>query len=107
MILTKDFVVINYPKTGSTYLRACVKALYKEKTTINSIFNRHNVFEELMLPKIYGNVSKSYKDQHGVVRQIPEVYKSLPIVTVTRHPLDRIVSSYHFAWWKKNPMYEI
>lgn len=100
-------MVINYPKTGSTYMRACIKKLYLESTAFNKLFRKDDIFKELQLPKIYGNASQGYTDQHGVVRQIPESHKKHPIITVVRNPLQRIISSYHFEWWKKNPMYDL
>lgn len=107
MILTNDFVLINYPKTGSTYMRECIKRMYSESTFMNRLFHKDQVFEELHLPKIYGIKPNAYKDQHGVVSQIPEKYKSEPVITVIRNPLKRVVSSYHFEWWKRHPMYDL
>ena len=37
MIITKDFVVINYPKTGSTFVRTVIKKLYEKRKTKNPI----------------------------------------------------------------------
>ena len=107
MILTKDFVVINYPKTGSTYMRECIKRIYCESTFLNRLLHKDDVFEELHLPKVYGIKADTYKDQHGVVSQIPEKYKEHPVVTVIRNPFNRTISSYHYEWWKRHPMYEL
>lgn len=107
MILTNDFVLINYPKTGSTFIRECIKALYRKQSFLNNLFYKSEVFEELMLPKLYGNFSSGYKDQHGVVRQIPKAHENKPIITVVRNPIERVVSSFHYGWWKKYPMYEL
>ncbi|WP_435134203.1 hypothetical protein [Formosa sp. A9] len=107
MIVTKDFVLLNYPKTGSSYMRECIKQLYKEDSLFNSIFYKQEVFKELYFPKIYGNPSSNYKDQHGIAKQIPKMYQDRPILTVVRNPLERITSSYYFGWWKRNPVGEI
>ena len=107
MILTNDFVVINYPKTGSTYMRECIKRIYEEPSLKNRLLRKKKVFKELLLPKLYGVKGSRYKDQHGVVRQIPKAYKAFPIVTVIRNPLNRTVSSYHYEWWKRHPIYEV
>lgn len=49
---------------------------------------------------------------HGMVRQIPEEYKNLPVVSAIRAPLERMVSLYQYGDWKKQeavpvPIHEI
>ena len=107
MIITKDFVVLNFPKTGSTYIRTCLKQLYKQNTRFNKLFFRNKIYQDLHFPKLYGNTKASYKDQHGVFSQIPKAHQKKPILTIVRNPLGRIVSSYHYAWWKTNPLYDL
>lgn len=107
MIITKDFVILNFPKTGSTYIRTCLKAVYKKNTAFNRIFHKSKVYEDLHFSKIYGNTNKKYKDQHAVFNQIPKKHNQKPIISIIRNPLGRIVSSYHYAWWKKHHLYDL
>lgn len=60
MIITRKFVVINYPKTGTTFLRAAVKKVCANHETLRSkILVRAGLlgpsFRELLLPKLYGS----------------------------------------------------
>jgi len=106
MIITRDFVILNFPKTGSTYIRTCIKSLYKKNSTFNKLFYKSKVHEDLQFPKIYGNTKDTYIDQHGVFSQIPKIHQQKPIISIVRNPLARVVSSYHYAWWKTNHLYD-
>lgn len=106
MIVTKEFILLNFPKTGSTYVRECIRQLYLKDTYLNRIFKSKEIYSELRMPKIYGNTNKSYIDQHGVYSQIPKPFLNRPIVSVIRNPLQRVISSFHFEWWKANPLYD-
>jgi len=107
MIITKDFIILNFPKTGSTYIRTCLKALYKKSTTFNRLFHSAIVYEDLHFQKIYGNTNENYRDQHAVFSQIPKNQRKKPIISIVRNPFARVVSSYHYAWWKKNHLYDL
>lgn len=107
MIITNDFVLLNQPKTGSTYLRECVKKLYERKTLLGFLSNDKKGYREIHLPKVYGNTKSDYIDQHGVLRQIPQFAKDLPIISVIRNPVERLESSYYFGWWNTHPLYDL
>lgn len=107
MIITKDFVVLNFPKTGSTYIRTCLKSIYKKNSVFNRIFNNRKIYEDLHFSKIYGNTLEKYKDQHAVFSQIPQKHIHKPIITIVRNPIGRVVSSFHYAWWKTHHLYDL
>lgn len=107
MIITKNFVLLNYPKTGSSFVRKVLKELYKRKLQ-SSLYYRAKrrmgflkpFYRELKSDHI---LIKGYQDQHGGCFQIPEDDKSKAIVSVIRNPYDRFDSQYRYEWWKKNP----
>jgi len=59
--------------------------------------------EEILFPKLYGDYPRSYRDQHGVYRQVPPQHRDKEIVSIVRNPLDKYLSSYVFGWWKGHP----
>jgi len=114
MIITDRLVFINYPKTGSTFVRAVLRKLYLQQRRrpknlghlVRLIADRNSdKFIELQLPNLHTTLASGrvIKDQHGCFDQIPEKFKHLPIVTIARHPFDRYVSMYKFRWWADNP----
>lgn len=112
MIITEDFIMINFPKTGSSFARKVIKELYSGRhNTVARILiklrMRESGYTELMLPNIY-NARYKFKDnfvkgQHGVISQIPEQYINKPIISIVRNPFSRYISGYQFKWWQKYP----
>jgi hypothetical protein len=86
MIITDDFVLLNFPKTGTTFTRKILKKVYKDK------------YEELLLPVISGRIS-----QHGTYAQIPLAHREKTILSIVRNPFDRYVSLYFFRWFAQFP----
>jgi hypothetical protein len=105
MIVTRDFVLINLPKTGTTFVRTVLKEYFK-----NNLFKNYK-FKELLLPRKQRILGQSQlisdKDQHGIVSQIPLKYKNRRKVSITRDPLTRVNSFYSFGWWKKEPPIDV
>ena len=108
MIITKKLVFINFPKTGSSFVRSVIKKIYESRNSKHTVsrclrkigFSKAT-YEELLMPHI--NVPE-YKDQHGTYEQIPIKHKKKKIVSVVRNPYDRFLSLYKFRWWVKNPL---
>ena len=108
MIVTDKFVLINYPKTGTTFARSVLKSIHERRNTRFRRILRHigmdrSRLDDVLLPRIYGDSRLSMQGQHGVYRQIPEEERGKPVASIVRNPLTRYVSSYVYAWWKKHP----
>lgn len=108
MIITDNIVFLNFPKTGSSFVRQVIKDIYANRINKNIITK--NLFK-LGISKLgyqeilvqHPNVP-DYKDQHGTYDQIPERHKNNQIVSVIRNPFNRFLSLYNFGWWKNNPI---
>jgi len=98
MIITDDFVLINFPKTGSTFARNIIKTIYEKYP--------NKYFYEYFAPFIVDIKLFGLNSQHGTVQQIPDDHKSKKIISITRNPFSRYVSLYTFGWWKDHPQTE-
>lgn len=121
MILTDDFVILNHPKTGSTFIRQVIKEIENNRENVprryKSTSRRWNVvrilsacrlrkikYLELYHPRLLSKTK--YVDQHGGASQVPFEYRGLPHAVAVRNPYDWYVSAYEFEWWKDNPQVE-
>lgn len=109
MIITDEFIMINFPKTGSTFVRNVMKELYSNTNYLDKQLIKFKLKNEkrlinLQLPNIRVN-SKAYglKDEHGLFFQIPNEYKDREIVSVSRNLFERYISAYEYGNWKKHP----
>ncbi|WP_309401069.1 hypothetical protein [Cerasicoccus maritimus] len=111
MTITEDFVLINYPKTGTTFTRSAIALAYGVKCIrLNRLMQKFCIrtsLRELQFPKLYGNYDSSYRDQHGVYRQIPIEDRGKRIVSIVRNPIHKYISSYVYGWWKNHPPYSL
>jgi hypothetical protein len=108
MIITNDFVMLNFPKTGSSFARKVIKQAYAERNSLSrKVLEKLRICNpsvlELMLPKIDESLHYNIKDQHGTLRQIPKPHRNKPKVSITRNPILRYESTYQFRWWEKHP----
>ena len=112
MIITDDFVVLNLPKTGSTFVRTVLRKVHQARLEQRSLgvrvvqglgIRRRPFFEELMVPNIMVRNANGREHQHGTWVQIPEAHRHKPVVSVMRNPYERLISSYEFRWWVKVP----
>lgn len=106
MIITKDFILLNNPKTGSTYARQVIKTLYPSKRGISRLSSQ-----------VLGTPGKGHlelkhknlaypnrpKNQHGTYSQIPSKYLNREIITVIRDPFDKFISAYEYKYYLKHP----
>ncbi|MFD0864087.1 sulfotransferase domain-containing protein [Sungkyunkwania multivorans] len=108
MIITDDFVMINFPKTGSTFVRSVLHQIHHarvhHKSPLRRLLSKDPEFVNLKLPNIRTtSFRKGLEDEHGICYQIPEEHRQKKIVSVKRDLFDRIVSSYEYMDWKKAP----
>ncbi|SMM98395.1 hypothetical protein SPONN_2294 [uncultured Candidatus Thioglobus sp.] len=105
MIITDDFVMLNLPKTGSTFARKAIRTAYgqhKISRLLSKIQLIHPCVIDLATPNLdfLGGRGGEQKNQHGVLRQIPKEHKNKPIVSITRNPFSRYVSAYTYKSWQ-------
>ena len=108
MIITDKFVMLNFPKTGSSFVRAALKEIHGYNRLSARLLRMLDLpgsssMTELLLPTIDKASIRGLPGQHGTYRQIPEKHRHKGIVSVIRNPFDRYVSDYLFGWWKRYP----
>jgi hypothetical protein len=106
MLITSRFVVLNFPKTGSSFVREVLKTIHRRRRWR---WGADRFLKELMLPRAFETDKSnplgigSRLDQHGTLRQTPERYRRLPVVSVARNPYARLLSMFEFKWWQTHP----
>lgn len=108
MIITDRFIMLNFPKTGSSFARAVLKKVHRYDSLSNRIrrgmkMTTRPPLVELLLPVITRQSRPGERGQHGCYRQIPREHRDKPIVSIVRNPFERYVSAHLFGWWKTNP----
>jgi len=104
MIITDSFVFLNYPKTGSTFVREALSELYKKKQKKRWPWSRNKRYFEMYEAPNLRDVSPERSGKpypHGTYWQIPQRAKHLPVYTVFREPTRRAISQYYYADWKR------
>ena len=112
MLITKDFVLLNFPKTGTTFARKVIMQAYLDRL---SLLQKARLkfglaqppFHDLRLHKLKpnGKLNKSRADQHGKMRQIPQEFQDRQVVSIVRDPVDRYLSMYRFRRWVNFPAF--
>lgn len=107
MIICDDFIVLNFPKTGSTFVRDMVKEIYRRRRPgvlakiVLLALRKELPYKELMLPN-YQSPNERQRHllgQHGAYCQIPEEQLHKEILTVVRNPYDLFLANYLTEWW--------
>ena len=113
MLITNDFVMLNLPKTGSSFARAVIKEIYEHRQSSKNgiikalqhlVFKQPSYFTELILPNIKVTGLEKPADQHGTFSQIPPKYLNREIVSIVRNPYTRFMSGYEFRAWERYPL---
>lgn len=121
MLVTENFVFLNMPKTGSTFVRKNLRRIHEKtyKSHGSPDYPRivefaKNLFKsgeltEYYLPSIldYGKPAYMTKNQHGLRADIPEQHTNKHIVSVYRNVFDRYYSQYTYEHWKRFPVHPL
>jgi len=110
VLITNHFVVLNFPKTGSTFVREVIKEIYNQRLNKKLIdrfliklkIKDRELIEELLLPNYGIANNKDRKSQHGAYFQIPEIHRNKKIISILRNPYSRFESQYKFKAWARN-----
>lgn len=114
MIITDQFVMLNLPKTGSTYARKCIKDIYSKRFKKLPLKHKISIWTNSKPPlfqdylveniKVKTNVgNKGVIDQHGTYEQIPNEHKQKKIFSIVRNPISAYLSRYDWESWVRNP----
>ena len=98
MLVTSQFVVLNLPKTGSSFVRQVLKEIHARRRWR---WGADRFLKELLLPR--EGALAGGRDQHGTWSQVPVAYRHLPVVSVIRSPYDKLLSAYRYRWWADHP----
>lgn len=117
MIICNELIVLNFPKTGSTFVSTVVKDIYKKRYP-RSIFRKVgfklNIYKyplkEFRLPNFQTPEPYLRKKlrNHGAYCQIPKEFLDADrkIISVVRNPYTRFLSLYQFRSWERYPPLE-
>lgn len=105
MVITDRFVLLNFPKTGSTFARTVLARLHPEgrfRRIFNSMGLSRPAVQDLQLERYQLDPSEPAKrTPHLVYAQIPREHRHKTVVSIMRDPLARIVSAYEFKDWTR------
>lgn len=95
--------MINFPKTGSSFAREVLKRAYNKRYSTNILSFNLNWYKpkELYLKPLHTKLD--IISQHGAYCQIPYSVQERPVFSIVRNPFERLLSSYEYRWWAKNP----
>ncbi|MGB1216322.1 MAG: hypothetical protein ACPG5P_00515, partial [Saprospiraceae bacterium] len=107
MIITDKFIFINYPKTGSTFVRKTIKEIHNKNATSkfwNLLSKKETFYRIYKAPNLRAFNVPDRKDsfnEHGLRNQIPDKYKHLKIYSIKRSIFEILVSIYEYRDWEK------
>ncbi len=107
MLITKKFIMLNFPKTGSSFARKVLKHIFSVAHTVESFdsdkgYTGDGVVEHL-LPNIRVKGMGDRVDHHGTYSQIPESERAKPVFSIGRDPILRLLSLYRYQFWVQRP----
>lgn len=120
MIITDSFVMLNNPKTGSSFARTVLKEINNRRRAASRwkrllkrlLYQRRlrrPLFKELHVPDLNYDgtlLEESEPNQHGAYSQIPQEYRNREVVSFVRNPYTLFISHYEFGWWADYPPFD-
>ncbi|MCB0792024.1 MAG: hypothetical protein H6595_02440 [Flavobacteriales bacterium] len=107
MFITDRFVMLNYPKTGSTFARRVLGELHGSGRVRAQLVRLGLVappMEDMFGPRYRMHSADPEKTtQHLVFAQIPEKHRHKPVLSIVRDPLSSILSAYEYRDWERYP----
>jgi hypothetical protein len=110
LIITPHMVLLNYPRTGSTWARGVVRRLHgvADSGATRRLARTRlgwRGFHELTLPidRTASALRERRRSQHGSWRQIPRWARGREVVSLGRDPLVQLESMYHHGFWRDHP----
>src|SRR5690606_4178384 len=114
MIITEYFVMLNLPKTGSSFARKCIKDIYKQRFQKLPLHEKIAIWTKLKSPlcsdywveniKVKSKVGNNgIVDQHGTYEQIPRKHSHKKIISIVRDPISAYISRYNWESWIRKP----
>ncbi len=108
MLITDRFVMINFPKTGSSFAREVIRKAMRHPGSLAQRIAwklgkpRPTCTELLMKQRFFNPAFVETRDEaHGAYCQIPAEHRHKVIMSVVREPASRLVSLYEFRGWTR------
>lgn len=112
MLTTDRFLMLNFPKTGSSFARKAILQA-SGRGPVGSWMERKNLLRKIArelrttdppfaFTALHGQFIGKYK-QHGTYHQIPPMHRHKAVMSVMRDPVERIISLYEFGAWHQEP----
>lgn len=99
MIYSRNFILLNYPKTGTSFLRKAIAQTHKDvggrryKLLPKSFWPKYYYYE-----KFYPHPVGGRRDQHGF-RRLIEGNDDTTQLSIAREPISWLISSYKYQLW--------
>lgn len=112
MIITERFVMLNFPRTGSSFARQVIKQAHwhhppsLQQRVAARLGAPPRMLKDVLMKPFHFNPEYNERASavaHGAYHQIPEEHRGKAIVTVLREPLSRLISLYEFKAWVQDP----
>lgn len=107
MVITDKLVLLNFPKTGTTFARSVLAELYGQQGWRGRMVRwglAKPAIQDLKGPrfKLHG-ADPDKRTQHLVFAQLPMQHRHKPLFSIIRDPFTRLVSAYEYRGWAKAP----
>ena len=113
MLFTEHHVLLNFPKTGSTWTRKVMQSQGNSIRKKRLFLSRKSWPENWWYEHLVRRESPNRMDQHGTRREMEAFLRKFPfsrinlpnqsIITNWRDPFELFSSSYRYQWWNHWP----